>query len=251
MSFCLNGHVALVTGSTRGLGKAMAFTLGQAGAKVALNYYNNRENAESVFAEFLEQGNQGILCRADVTNPTEIQSMCTQIKQELGPVDILVINATCDQPAVPIEEYSWDDYQLMVDYFIKSPFLLTQACVAEMKAKGWGRIINIGSDAFQLGCPNFSAYVAAKGGQAGFTRSMAMELAPYGINVNIISPGWIPVERHANVPHKDRAAHFAKVPAKHWGGPKEVAAAVLYFASAESSFVIGQTLCVNGGLTPM
>ena len=250
MSFLLNGHVALITGSSKGLGKQIAMTLGNAGAKVCFNYANNTEKAEATFQEFQEAGGEGILVRADVTDPDEIQNLVKEVESKLGEIDILVLNATPDQPQKPIEAYDWELYQQMLDFFIKSPFLLTQAVVKGMKQKKWGRIINIGSEVYQTSVPNFSAYVAAKGGQAGWTRSMATELAPFGITVNIIAPGWIPVERHENDPQEQKDAYLAGIPAGRWGVPQDVADAVLYFASEEASFVSGQTICVNGGHTP-
>ncbi len=250
MSFSLKGHVALVTGSSTGLGKQIAFALGKAGAKVCLNYAHNWEKAEATFAEFRGAGCQGIVVRADVTDAGQIQSMISEVEEKLGAVDILTVNATPDQPQKPIEDYDWDFYQKMIDFFIKSPFLLTKAVLGGMKQSKWGRIINIGSEVFQTGVPNFSAYVAAKGGQIGWTRSMAKELAPFGITVNIVNPGWIPVERHENDPQAMKDAYLAGIPAGRWGVPKDVADAVLYFASEESAFVSGQTLCVNGAHTP-
>lgn len=138
----------------------------------------------------------------------------------------------------------------MLDFFIKSPFLLTRRALPHMKQKKWGRIINITSEVFQRSVAPFSAYVAAKGGQIGWSRSMASELAPFGITVNMVAPGWIPVERHENDPQAEKDAYRAIIPADRWGTPQDVADAVLYFASDEASFVTGQTLCVNGGLTP-
>src|SRR5262249_48426528 len=140
--------------------------------------------------------------------------------------------------------------QTMLDFFIKSPFLLTRRALPHMKAQKWGRIINIVSEVFHRSVAPFSAYVAAKGGQIGWSRSMATELAPFGITVNMVAPGWIPVERHANDPQEVKDAYRQLIPADRWGVPQDVADAVLYFASAEASFVTGQTLCVNGGLTP-
>lgn len=250
MSFSLNDHVALVTGSSKGLGKQIAMTLGKAGAKVCFNFANNIEKAEATFQEFQAAGGEGMLLRADVTDPEQINQLVREVEEQLGEIDILVVNATPDQPQKPIEEYDWAFYQSMLDFFIKSPFLLTKAVIKGMKNKKWGRIINIGSEVYQTCVPNYSAYVAAKGGQVGWTRSMATELAPFGITVNIVSPGWIPVERHENDPKQIKDAYLAAIPAGRWGIPKDVADAVLYFASEEASFVSGQTICVNGANTP-
>jgi 3-oxoacyl-[acyl-carrier protein] reductase len=150
----------------------------------------------------------------------------------------------------PIEEYDWEFYQRMVDFFMKSPFLLTRRGLAAMKQKRWGRIINITSEVFHRAVAPFSAYVAAKGGQIGWSRSMARELAPFGITVNMVAPGWIPVERHEQDPPEIKEAYRQLIPAGRWGAPQDVADAVLYLVSEEASFVTGQTLCVNGGMTP-
>ena len=249
MAFTLENHVAWVTGSTTGLGKTMALGLGKAGAKVALNYNNNQARAEESFADFKRAGCKGILVRGDVTDPEQVQRMHGEIVASLGPVDIIVPNATPVQPQKPIEEYDWAFYQSMLDFFVKSPFLLTRACLPHMKKQKWGRIVNIGSEVFIRGVGNFSAYVAAKGGQAGWTRSMATELAPFGITVNLIAPGWIPVERHENDPQDAKDAYLKLVPAKRWGVPQDLVAALLFFASEEASFITGQSIAVNGGLT--
>jgi 3-oxoacyl-[acyl-carrier protein] reductase len=247
--FDLTGKVALITGSSTGLGKAMALSLGQAGATVANNYANNVARAEKTFAEFQDAGCKGGLFRANVIDEAEVNRMVAEVTESLGPIDILVINATPDQPQMPIEEYTWEFYQSMLDFFIKSPYLLTRAVLPHMKSQRWGRIINIGSEVFQRGVPNFTAYCAAKGGQNGFTRSLATELAPWGITVNMISPGWIPVERHENDPQELKDGYFAGLPAQRWGVPKEVADTVTFFASEEASYISGQNICVNGAHT--
>ena len=248
-SFSLAGRVALVTGSTTGLGRCMAKALGQAGAKVALNYANNAQRAQEAFAEFQAAGHQGALFQADVTNETQVERMIAEISATLGPVDIMVLNATCDQPQKPIEEYDWAFYQRMLDFFIKSPVLLTKATVGHMKAQRWGRIINIGSEVVARGVPNFTAYVAAKGGQNGFHRSLAGELAPHGITVNMIAPGWIPVERHEKDPQELKDGYRSLIPVNRWGVPSDLDGTVVYLASNASSLVTGQTLHVNGGMT--
>jgi 3-oxoacyl-[acyl-carrier protein] reductase len=250
MSQTLTGHVAFVTGSSTGLGKGIAMALGQAGAKVALNYYNNQKRGEEALAEFLAAGCEGMLVRGSAVDEADITRMTQEIADTLGPVDILVANATPDQPFSPIEEYSWDFYQQMLDYFVKSPFLLARAVLPGMKEKKWGRFINIGSEVFQTAVPNFSAYVAAKGAQCGWTRSMAKELAPWNITVNLIAPGWIPTERHESDPEQLKADYFAGIPMGRWGTPNDVGQAAAYYASEEAGFVSGQTLCVNGAHTP-
>lgn len=249
MAFSLTGHVALVTGSSKGLGKAIALTLARAGAKVCVNYFNNTAKAESTLAELHAAGGVGILARGDVSTEEGVKSVCDKVAAELGPIDILVVNATPDQPLMPIEDYTWQHYQTMIDFFIKSPYLLTRAVLPQMKQKQWGRIINIGSEVFARGVGNFSAYVSAKGGQVGFTRSMATELAPFNITVNLVAPGWIPVERHEKDPQDMKDAYHRLIPMRHWGVPQDVADAVLYFASEEAGFVTGQSFAVNGGMT--
>jgi 3-oxoacyl-[acyl-carrier protein] reductase len=191
-----------------------------------------------------------VLVRADVTTEEGVEALYRETEAKLGKPDILVPNATCDQPLKPIEEYDWAFHQAMLDFFVKSPYLLARRGLAHMKARQWGRIINITSEVFHRAVAPFSAYVAAKGGQVGWSRSMSRELAPFGITVNMVAPGWIPVERHEKDPQAAKDEYLALVPAKRWGTPADVANAVLYFASEEASFVTGQTLCVNGGMTP-
>jgi 3-oxoacyl-[acyl-carrier protein] reductase len=250
MPFSLVGHVAVVTGSTAGLGKAIARTLGRAGAKVAVNYLHNASRAERTFAEFKKDNLDCALVRADVVTEAGVELLFRETEAQLGRPDVLVVNATPDQPLKPIEEYDWAFYQTMLDFFVKSPFLLTRRGLPFMKEKKWGRIVNITSEVFHRGIAPFSAYVAAKGGQVGWSRSMARELAPFGITVNMVAPGWIPVERHEKDPRAAKDAYLREVPAGRWGTPQDVADAVLYLASAEASFVTGQTISVNGGMTP-
>ena len=247
--FSLAGRVALVTGSSTGLGKAMAKCLGLAGAKVAMNFANSQPRAEAALAELTAAGITAKLFQADVTSEAEIDAMFTAIEAALGPVDIVVMNATPPQPQKPIEEYDWDFYQQMLDFFVKSPYLLALRALPGMKARGHGRLINITSEVFLLGVAPFSAYVAAKGGQTGWSRSMCHELAPCGITVNMIAPGWIPVERHKDDPQADKDAYLATIPMGRWGKPEDVGWAAAYLASDEAAFVTGQTIAVNGGKT--
>lgn len=249
-AFSLAGRVALVTGSTTGLGKGIAKAFGKAGAKVAVNYYHNAERAERTMAEFAREQIAAKAFRANAVDESSVNMMFDQIEASLGKVDIVVVNATPDQPLKPIEDYDWDFYQSMLDFFVKSPYLLTRRALPHMKQQKWGRIINITSEVYQKSVAPFSAYVAAKGGQIGWSRSMARELARFGITVNMVAPGWIPTERHEKDPQDMKEAYLASVPMGRWGTPADVAAAALYYASDEASFVTGQTLCVNGGNSP-
>ncbi len=250
MPFSLSGRVALITGNSTGLGKAMGLALGKAGAKVPVNFANNEARALKALEEYQEAGIQTALIRCDVTTEEGVDFLFRETESKLGKPDILVPNATCEQPLKPIEEYDWAFYQRMLDFFIKSPFLLAKRGLPHMKQQHWGRIINITSEVYHRSVSPFSAYVAAKGGQIGWSRSMSQELAPFGITVNMVAPGWIPVERHESDPQEAKDAYQALIPMKRWGVPQDVADAVLFLASAEASFVTGQTLCVNGGMTP-
>ena len=206
--------------------------------------------ARRALDEYQSAGIATCLVRSDVTTEEGVARLFAETEAQLGKVDIVVPNATCEQPQKPIEEYDWKFYQCMIDFFIKSPFLLTRQALPHMKQQRWGRIINITSEVYQRSVAPFSAYVAAKGGQIGWSRSMSRELAPFGITVNMVAPGWIPVERHATDPQEMKDEYFNQIPMGRWGQPRDVGDAVLYLASNEASFVTGQTLCVNGGMTP-
>ena len=250
MTFSLSQKVALVTGSSRGLGFGVAKSLGNAGAKVVINYLNDRESAEKALDSLKRDGTHAMLVRADVSDPEQVASLVEAVEEKFGSLDILVPNATPDQPQKPIEEYDADFYRQMYDFFVMSPFHLTRAVLPGMKKRGHGRIINITSEVFHCSVPEFSAYVAAKGGQIGWSRSMANELAPHGITVNTVAPGWIPTERHENDPQDAKDEYLKTIPLGRWGKPEDVGNAVSYFASDAASFITGQTVCVNGGRTP-
>lgn len=248
--FSLKGHTALVTGSSKGLGAGIVRSLAKSGAKVVLNAYNNIEPAQQIADEIITQGGKALAIQADVSKENEIQRLVEQAGNELGAIDIVVPNATPPQPQKPIEEYDEAFYQQMLDFFVMSPFLLAQATLPAMKAQKWGRFINITSEVFSCSNPSFSAYVAAKGGQIGWSRSMSKELAPHGITVNMVAPGWVPVERHEHDPQEDKDRYLASIPAGRWGTPEDIGHAVTFFASEEASFVTGQTLHINGGVSP-
>jgi NAD(P)-dependent dehydrogenase (short-subunit alcohol dehydrogenase family) len=250
MTTNLSGKTALVTGASRGLGAAIARALAQAGAAVAINYFASPERAEQLCAEIRRSGGRAVSLPGDVRDEQTVQSIVKKAEQSFtAPVDILVINATGPQPFIRLENLSWRDCLDQLEFFVKSPLLLAQAVIPAMKQRRYGRIINIGSEVFERGVPEFSQYVAAKGAQLGLTRSWAIELAPWNITVNLVAPGWIPTERHVNDPQELKDAYARAVPMGHMGVPDDVAGAVVFLASDAAGFITGQKLAVNGGNT--
>ena len=247
--FDLKGKTALVTGGSRGLGRGICLRLAEAGANVAINYVSNRTAASDAASQIISAGGRAELFRADVTNEVDISSLVEEIKAKFGSLDIVVANATSIQEKKPIEKQTWDDYQKMIDFFVKSPFLLMKHTVADMKARRYGRFINIGSEVVELGDTHFAHYVAAKAALLGMTRSWARELGEDGITVNLVAPGWIPVERTADWPKEMFGQYTSGVPMKRQGCPEDIGATVAFLASDEANFITGQKIAVNGGNT--
>jgi 3-oxoacyl-[acyl-carrier protein] reductase len=231
----LSGRVALVTGASRGLGSGIARSLGRRGANVAVNTFGSPEKAKAVAETIRADGGEAEVFKADVRDSKQIGSMVSEIEKKFGPVDILVCNATGPQPFVKLEDLTWQDCLDQLEFFVKSPILLTQAVLPGMKARKWGRIIQIGSEVFERGIPQFSNYVQAKGAQLGLTRSWANELAEWGITVNLVAPGWIPTERHADDPQDMKDAYASSVPMKHMGEAQDIGEAVAFLASESAT----------------
>jgi 3-oxoacyl-[acyl-carrier protein] reductase len=245
----LSGRVALVTGASRGLGAAIARKLGGCGAKVAVNFFASPEGARQVVEAIRQDGGTAEAFRADVRDEKEVAGLVGRVRDTLGPADLLVVNATGPQPFLKIEDQTWRDHLDQLEFFVKSPLLLVRQVLPEMKRRRYGRIVQIGSEVFERGVPEFSQYVAAKGAQLGLTRSWARELAPWQITVNLVAPGWIPTERHVADPQEAKDAYAAEVPLRRMGVPADVAEAVAFLAGDAASFITGQKLAVNGGNT--
>jgi 3-oxoacyl-[acyl-carrier protein] reductase len=242
-------RVALVTGAGRGLGAEIARALASAGMAVAVNDLTPAPGAQAVVDDIRAAGGVAEVFPADVTSEVPVRGLASQVERELGPVDVLVVNATGPQPVIPVEDLTWQDQLDQLLFFVKSPMLLVQAVLAGMKARGGGRIINIGSDLFERAVPGLSAYSAAKGAQLGLTRTWARELGPYAITVNVVAPGWIPVERHDDTPPDVLRAYTDEVALRRFGRPADVAAAVVFLASQQAAFITGERIAVNGGHT--
>jgi 3-oxoacyl-[acyl-carrier protein] reductase len=211
---------------------------------VAVNYRNGRIGAEAVVASIREAGGVAEAFGADVVDELGVADLVRDVGRVLGPVTAVIANATGPQPEVSLEELTWRTHLDQLEFFVKSPTLLVQAALPSMRAAGGGRVILIGSDMAQRAAPRASAYVAAKNAQIGLTKVWAKELGADDITVNLVQPGWIPVERHAGV---ETEAYAAEVPLRRMGTPDDVAALVAYLASDAGGFITGQRFTVNGG----
>ena len=238
-------RTAVVTGSSRGLGAVIARRLAADGWAVAVNYVASADSAEAVAAAVRDAGGRARAYRADVTDAGDVRAVVAAAEADLGPVQVVVANATAAQPEIRVEDLTWEDHLDQLRFFVQSPTLLVQAALPTMKRLGSGRVLLVGSDMVDRGLPRTSAYTAAKAAQVGLVRSWSRELGPHGVTVNLVQPGWIPVERHADA---DPAAYLAEVPMGRMGTPEDIAGAVVYLASAEAGWVTGQTIHVNGGM---
>ena len=236
----LTGKVALVTGGSRGIGRATALALAAAGVHVAVNYRAREKEARETCAEIEKGGRRAVAVRADVSVSAEVGRLVARVEDQLGPVAILVNNAgvTRPQPIAEITESDWDE---MIAINLKSVFLVTQAVLPQMRAAGWGRIVNLSSVAAQLGGVVGPHYAASKAGILGLTHSYAHLLAGEGITVNAVAPALIETEMVTSNPN----ARPELIPVGRLGSVDEAADVVVMLA--RNGYITGQTINVNGG----
>ncbi|MES0110131.1 SDR family oxidoreductase [Mesorhizobium sp. M0013] len=240
---------ALVTGASRGLGAEIASGLAADGWGVAVNYAHDSDGADRVVSEIVKAGGRAFAARFSVVDQDQLVAGVETIARNLGPIDLIVNNATGPQPEMPLMTQSWRSYLDQLEFFVKAPLELLQAVLPDWRARKSGRVVNIGSEIAELGNPYFGNYASAKGAMLSMTRSWAKELAPEGITVNLVAPGWIPVERHADVPQDKRDWYLARTPLGYFGKPRDIADMVVFLASAKADFITGQKFAVNGGRT--
>lgn len=243
----LAGRSALVTGAGRGVGKGIALELGRAGCRVAINYNSSSELAEQTVAEIEALGAVAFAVEADVRVSAEVKDMMAEVIGRFQRLDMLVNNAGV-QTWSPLLELSEADWDCVIDTNLKGCFLCTQAAARYMKDHGGGTIVNIGSGCNKLPFPNLIAYTASKGGIEMLTKVAAVELGPYGIRVNCIAPGAIEIER-TRLENGDYARVWGEItPLGRVGTPADVGHAVVFLAGAESSFISGQTIWIDGAV---
>jgi 3-oxoacyl-[acyl-carrier protein] reductase len=240
-------RVALVTGSSRGLGAVIARRLACDGMAVAVNGRPGDEQVDAVGAAIRRDGGTAEGFCADVTDERQVAELAVAVTSRLGPVDVLVLNATGPQPEAAVTDVAWAGHLAQLDFFVKSPVLLGRALIPGMQARRYGRIVQVDSEVASRPPPGRSAYATAKSAQIGLTRAWARELARFGITVNTVAPGFIPVERHADVPDDVRQAYLASVPAGRMGTPADIAHAVSFLASDGAGFITGQRILIDGG----
>jgi NAD(P)-dependent dehydrogenase (short-subunit alcohol dehydrogenase family) len=245
----LQDKIALVTGAGQGIGKGIALRLAQEGADVAVNYpYTGvREKAEDTAAQIRAYGRKALVVQADVSNSADVQQMINSTIENFGKLDILVNNAGVDVH-VPFLEMTEEEWDYIIDVNLKGNFLCSQAAARAMLQTGGGKIVIISSIHSMQTYQRITAYAAAKGGLNAMTRQLALELAPYHINVNCVAPGSINVEKYVDlIPDFDPHMFDHEIPLGSIGYPEDIAGAVVYFASDDARWVTGQVLVVDGG----
>ena len=242
----LTDRVAIVTGSGRGIGKAIALKLAEAGASVVVNDIDKA--AEEVAREIKAMGKHSHAVMADISSTPDVANLVEAATAAYGKIDILVNNAGInrDQLLVRMSDEDWDN---VINIDLKSVFLCTRAVLRPMIKQRWGRIINISSIVGLIGNAGQANYASAKAGIIGFTRSISREVASRGVTANAIAPGFIDTDMTQKLPENQRQELILRIPSGRLGSPEDVAAAVCFLASEEAAYITGQVLTVDGGMT--
>jgi len=243
----LEGKVALVTGASRGIGKAIALSLAEAGADVAVNYAGSKQAAEEVVSAIQAMGRKSVALQADVGNVEQADEMVQKVIEHFGKIDILVNNAgiTRDNLLMRMKEEEFDQ---VIHTNLKGVFNCVKAVTRPMMKQRAGRIVNISSVVGSMGNPGQVNYVAAKAGVVGLTKAAARELAPRGITVNAVSPGFITTDMTDKLNEEQKQAIMQQIPLGTLGKPEHIAGIVKYLVSDEASYITGQNIHVDGGM---
>ncbi|MEN8825395.1 MAG: gluconate 5-dehydrogenase [Wenyingzhuangia sp.] len=248
--FDLTGKVALVTGSTHGLGMAMAKAMGKAGARIIVNGNSSQEKIDKALIEYKNEGIDAVGYKFNVADENEVIKAIQQIKDEVGPIDILMNNAGIIK-RTPLDEMEVSDFKQVIDIDLVSPFIMSKHVVKDMMARKKGKIINICSMMSELGRNTVGAYAAAKGGLKMLTQNMATEWAKHNIQINGIGPGYFATSQTAPIRvdgHPFNEFIINRTPASKWGDPDDLGGAAIFLASEASNFVNGHVLYVDGGI---
>jgi len=243
----LKDRVALVTGASRGIGRAIAATLAREGAFVYVNYSSNREAAEETLQMIKESGGAGEVIGFNVSDPSEVKESIGRIISEKNRLDILVNNAGVarDNLIVRLKE---EDFDEVIGVNLRGVFNCCRSVARQMMKQRWGRIVNVTSVVGEMGNPGQTVYAASKAGIVGFTKSLAKELASRGITVNAVAPGFIETDMTSSLPDSAKEEYLKAIPLGRFGRPEDVAGAVLFLCSEDGNYITGEVIRVNGGL---
>ncbi len=244
----LQSKVAIVTGSSRGIGAATAKLLASHGAQVAVNYARSRDKGQAVVDEILKAGGRAILVEADVTDRDQVAAMVKKVEAELGPLDILVNNASISFPVTPFAQYKWEDFEQKFSGEMRAVFFTCQAVLPGMVQRKSGCIVNISSGLSRVPGPGFVAHSSAKSALDGFSKSLALELGPHGVRVNVVAPGATNTDAISFMTPELRERIAKNTPLRRFGQPEDVAGAVLLLCSDAARFITGTYLPVSGGV---
>ena len=243
----LDGKTALVTGASRGIGRAIALCLAAEGARVAINYAGNVRAAEEVKTAIEAAGGTAILCQADIADSSAVEAMVANVVKEFGTIDILVNNAGITRDTL-LMRMKDEDFAKVLNTNLKGVFYCTKAVSKLMMKKRSGRIVNMASVVGLVGNAGQTNYAAAKAGVIGFSKSAAKELASRGITVNVVAPGFIGTDMTAGLPESVKEKMLTDIPLGRMGEAEDVANAVLFLASEQASYITGQVVNVDGGM---
>ena len=247
MSIDLTGKVSLITGASRGIGKATTLLFAQAGSDLIINYFRNKKEAEKTAFKAKASGVQAEIFKADLSSKTQCEKMADFAFKKFGRIDILINNAGIWKYA-PIDKMSQTQLKETLRVNLEGVFYLTAKVVPFMKKQGGGNIINISSTAGQRGEANHSHYAASKGAVISLTKSLSTELAQYNIRVNCVAPGWVDTDMsHRSLIGKDRKWILDQIPLGRAAQPEEIAGAILFLATDLATFITGEVINVNGG----
>ena len=243
----MNESVALVTGGSRGIGRAICLELARQGAAVAVNYAGNEQAAQETVEACRALGVQAEAFQADVSDPAACESLIAQVKERFGRLDILVNNAGVTRDGLLMTARP-EDFDKVLDTNLKGAYFCMKAAAKVMMRQRYGRIVNLSSVVGLRGNPGQTGYAASKAGVLGLTKAAAKELASRNITVNAVAPGFIETDMTAVLPEKAKTAMLATIPMAAPGQPEDVARAAAFFARPESAYITGQVLCVDGGM---
>ncbi len=243
----LNGKIALVTGASRGIGAATAIKLAEHGATVAVNYNNSEEKARKIVEQISNNNGAAMAVKANIFDKTESEQMVREVENQLGKIDILVLNAGANFKVAPFMEQTWEDFENKILREVKGSYWTIKAVLPSMMSRKSGSIIIVSSGLSRRPGFGFSTHSTAKSALDGFAKSLAMELGPLGIRVNVIAPGLTLTDATSFMQQAQIDAAASFIPLRRVGLPEDIAGAILFYASDESKYITGNYLPVGGG----